>query len=419
LMAEQCIKCQKKIEEIYSVCRDCGERFLSDNIFGMIASPLITSPPIDRYREDSEPLLAIGERPDGELIYQSKERVLEELSSIDIKDMDEDDHEHMERRMNVILAEMGVPKGIDFERYLFSKAETRVFSELFYKLEELEQKFLGQGGNASLYLRVANLFYYSYQKADTGLLHPDFREEIKKDYLEKSEGYYQLSSDIEGNSIHALRNRAYLLLDADRYEKAKEYFQKAIFSGDDDLKTKLGGVEASIKMGELDEAKEELEQLKDEAEADPRFWFLKGEIVSKEDRWGRAIQYYDEALEDQKDFLPAMLAKAELLRERGWSDDAEVMYNSILRLDEEDLDALKGMADVLIQEEKYEEAIGWLDELLAIDPQKKYGWLKKAESLRELEKYDEAVKSYENALKIDSDLEPAIEGKKSVKEKID
>ncbi len=416
-MAERCIKCQEEIDRIYSVCRRCAEEFLSDNIFGVISSPLITSPPMDRYKEDSNPLLGIGERPDGELIYQPGQEVLEEVKSIQVEDMDEDDYRYVERRMNTILAEIGVPKQIDFEKYLFSKAETKVFSELFYKLEAIEKTFSEQSGNASLYLRIANLFHYNYQRADVGLFEPEFREEMKKDYLEKAEGYYQLSSEADDGSIYPLRNRAFLLLDAGDPEKAKEYFQKAVFTGDEDLKTRLGVVEASIKMGELEEAKEDLEPLKEEGEKNPRFWFLKGEIARKEDRWGRAIQFYDNSLENQEGFIPAMLEKADLLRERGWGDDARVFYNNILKLDEENLGALEGMADLYIQKEDHEEAIGWLDEILAIDPQKKDIWVKKAESLRELENYDGAMESYENALKVDSDLKSAIEGKKEIEEK--
>lgn len=416
-MAKQCIKCQEEIDEIYSICRDCGEEFLSENIFGIAASPLITSPPMDRYRKDSEPVLAIGERPEGELIYQPGKKALEELKSISVEDMDKNDYENIERRMNTLLAEIGVSKEIDFKRYLFSKAETKVFSELFYKLEALEQNFSEQSGNGSLYLRLANLFSYSYKKADIGLFDPNFRDEIKQDYLEKAEGYYQLSSDTKDESIYPLRNRAYLLLDADEADKAKEYFQKAVFKGDEDLRTRLGIIEASVIMGELKEAKEEIESLKEDVEKDPKYWFLEGEIARKEDRWGRAIQFYDKSLENQDMFIPAVLAKADLLRERGWDDDAKDLYNRVLRTEEENLQALEGIADILIQEREYEKTIGWLDEVLALDPQKKYIWIKRAESLKELEKYDEAIKSYENALKIDSSFEPAIKGKKSLKEK--
>lgn len=417
-MAKQCIKCKEEIDRIYSVCRKCAEEFLSDNIFGVIASPLITSPPMDRYRDESNPLLAIGERPDGELIYQPGEKVLEEVKSIQVEDMDEKDYKDVERRMNIILAEMGVSKEIDFEKYLFSKAETKVFSQLFYKLEAVEQVFSEVDGNASLYLRVANLFSYSYHKADLGLFEPEFREEIKKDYLEKAEGYYQFSSDADDESIYPLRNRAFLLLEAGDPEKAKEYFQKAIFTGDEDLKTKLGMVEVSVKMDELEEAEEELEPLEDEMEKNPRFWFLKGEIARKEDRWGRAIQFYDKSLENQDEFVPALLAKADLLRERGWTDDARVLYNRISRIDEENLQALEGIADILIRRKEHKEALRWLDDALAVDPQEKYIWVKRADTLKELEKYDDAIESYENALMIDSDLQPAIDGKKEIKEKI-
>lgn len=418
-MVKQCISCQKDIEEIYSICKSCAEEFLSDNIFGMSAEPLITSSPIDRYREDSEPTLAIGERPTGELQYEEGKDVLEELRSIQVEDMDEEDYASTERRMNTILAESGVSKEIDFEKYLFSKAEARAFSELFYTLEDLEHHFSERKGNSSLYLRIGNLFYHSYRKVDTGLFEPSFRERIKNDYVEQAEGYYELSYNTDNSEILSLRNRGFLLLDSGELRRAEEYLKKFLSLDPKNVKAQLGLVDVLLNKGNTEEAEENLEKVIDTDVYSYKRWYLEGEIAREKDKWGRAIQFYDKAIENDEGFLPALLSKADLLMEREWYEDASEVYHKILRTEKENISALEGKGTILTHQEEHERAIGWFEEALAVDPHEKDIWVKTAENLQELERYEEAKKNYENALKIDSDLERAIEGKEECETKIE
>ncbi|MEF8873395.1 MAG: tetratricopeptide repeat protein [Candidatus Thermoplasmatota archaeon] len=413
-MARQCIKCQREISDLASICSECAEEFLSENIFGLVSSPIISSPPIDRYREDSEPVLAIGERPEGDLSFEPGKKVLEEVESWDVEELDEEGYRRVERRMNVILAELGVPKDIDFEKYFYSKKEAEVFSQLYYTLEELEDKFEDKRGFSPLYLRVANLFYYSYKSADTGLFDLDFRKDITDDYKDKAEGFYELAAQIDEHDaeIYPLKNRAFLLLEFGELERAESFFGDALSVDPDDLKSRFGLIETLLEEGKLEEAEEEIERVVERAEEDPQLRFLRGELARKRDKWGRAVQFYNEASESEEDgFVPAMLSKASLFLENEMPERSSDIYEKVIEIDEEDTQALKGLGVAYRAQGESKEALRWFNKALAIDSHDKKLWVKRAEILQEIENFKEAVKDYNNALEIDSGFKPAVEGK--------
>ncbi len=414
-MARQCIKCQREISDLASICSGCAEEFLSENIFGLVCSPTISSPPIDRYREDSDPILAIGERPGLDLNFEPGKKVIEEVESLKLEEMDEKRYERVERRMNVILAELGVPKHIDFEKYFYSKKEAEVFSQLYYALEELENEFEEERGCSSLYLRIANLFYYAYKCADTGLFELDFRKNITDDYKEKAEGFYELSAQIveDESEIYPLRNRAFLLLESAEPERAESFFEEALRIDPDDLESRLGLIETLLEKEELDKVENEMDRVIKTAEEDPQFLFLRGELARKRDKWGRAIQFYKEASEreEKKGFVPAMLSQASLFLENDMSERAADIYEMIVEIDKENIRALNGLGISSKAQGENKEALRWFNKALAIDSHDKDLWVERAEVLQEIGNYQEALKDHNNALEIDSGFERAQEGK--------
>lgn len=424
-MVRECIRCEREISDIASLCSRCAEEFLSDNIFGLIASPLICSPPIDRYKKDSEPILTIGERPEGELIFEPGEKVLEELKSIEIEEIDEKSYERFENRMNVILAEMGVSKDIDFDSYLFSKEDTKVLSQIYYCLEELEHEDQEKKGCSTLYLRLANLFYHSYRCADTSLLELDFKRSIKDDYKEKAEGYYELAVEASGedheDKIYALRNRAYLLLECGETGRAEDIFEEALSIDPDDLKSRLGLVKLFLEEDRLEEAETYIEESMDDFEDVPEGWFLKGELAGKRDRWGRAIQFYNNSLdlEEGKRAVPALLSKGSLFLKNDRLGKAAETFEKVLEMDEENIDALEGLSEIKEKQGDSGEALRWLNKALAEDSHRKDLWTKRADVLKGMGNYKKAVKDYENALKIDSEYGPAVEGKEECMDELE
>ncbi len=418
-MAGRCISCEKDISDLASICSGCSEEFLSENIFAMSASPLISSPAIDRYREDSEPVLTIGERPEDELIFKKGDTVKKELESINIEDIDGKVYERIENRMNVILAELGVPKHIDFEDYRFSKKDTEVFSMLHYKLEELRDELDVEKKNPALYLRMANLFYHSFRCVDDSLFELDFRKKIRDDFRDNAEHYYEeaFGSD-QGVFLYSLRNRAHLLLENGEFERAKDLFEEALAVEPDDLKSRLGLVSLLLEERQLEECEDELEDLREEFEEDPEVWYLRGELARARDKWGLAIQFFDRGLEKQDEFVPAMVSKGQLFYENDMLERGRGIFEEVLELEKENLQALKGLIKVLEKQGKSAETLKCLNRALAVESHDEGLWMKRGKVLQDLGNYEEALKDFQNALEIDSDLEEARKSIEDCMEKI-
>lgn len=419
-MAGRCISCEKDISDLASICSGCSEEFLSENIFAMSASPLISDPVIDRYREDSEPVLTIGERPEDELIFEEGDTVKKELESIKIEDIDGKVYERIENRMNVILAELGVPKHIDFEGYRFSKKDTEVFSMLYYKLEELRDELDVEKKNPSLYLRLANLFYHSFRCVDDSLFELDFRKKIKDDFKDNAEHYYEEASGADqGVFLYSLRNRAHLLLENGEFEKAKDLLEEALAVEPDDLKSRLGLVSLLLEEEHLEECEEELEDLTEEFEEDPEVWYLRGELARARDKWGLAIQFFDRGLDKEEGFVPAMVSKGQLFYENEMLERAGRIFEDVLELEEENLQAMKGSIKVLEEQGKSAETLRLLNRALAVESHDVELWMKRGKTLQGLGNYEGAVKDFQNALEIDSDLEEASKRIEDCMEKIE
>ncbi len=411
-MVRECIKCRSEVSEIASICSGCVEDFLSENIFGMAASPLISSPPMDRYREDSDPFLAVGERPEGEVIFEPGKKVQDELNTI-LEDLD---YDSIENKMNIIMAELGVSKDIDFDNYLFSKKDTKVLSQLYYKLEELEHEVEKMSGEPNLYLRIANLFYYSYRCADTSLFELDARKSITNDYKEKAEGYYEFAAQKKRESIYPLKNRAFLLMEEGELESAESYFRAALSIDSKDLETRAGLAGLLLKEKRLEEAEIEIEKIMDEFEEDPHIWFLKGELYRKKDAWGRAIQFYNKSEDHEEEFIPALISRAYLFLEHDMVSKAMDDFEKVLESDDENIQALEGLGLCFEKKGKGEEAIRYINEALTIDSHREDIWVKRGEMLQKRGDHEEAVKDFSNALEIDKGYRRAIDGKnKSMK----
>ncbi len=416
-MIGECVRCAKSIGDVYLICEECSEEMFSKNVFWINASPIISSPVIDRYKEDSEPVIGIGERPGDEIQYREGPSTLQEIKDFQHEDMDKEDYLRIEQRMNNILAELGVLKELDFDSYRFSKEDLRVFSEIFFTMEEVDLDFLGEKGESSLYVRMGNLFYYTTKNVDSSYFEPTFREEAMRNFYEEAESYYQLALDIDEENLHAHINGGDLSLYMEEYDQAKDHFEMALENGaDQGIERDL--IRAYIGAGDLQEAEDRLEDLLEDEPEDPEIWYLKGEIARKRDRWGGAIQFYNKATSNDDDYIDAYLKNGEVLLQKEMYSEADQIYDLLLQKDDDLLDAWFGKAQALLGQDKWGGAFQCLNETLSRDPQIKEGWKYMGDIYQERGEYQKALQSYDRALTIDENYTAAVKAKESCKEKL-
>lgn len=393
-MTNQCIKCEKEIEDYYDLCTECAKDAFSENIFWIACDPLISKPVINRFRDHSETILTIGERPT-EILFEQGQTVEEEIGTFNPKS--EKEYKIIHEKMNSTLGEMGVSKEFKKENYLFSKKDMKVFSNLFLKLEKIERDFSDTKGLASLYLRFGNLFFYNAMKSDIGIFEPEFRDKIVNDMFKESEGFYTLAIQSDQNDPIFHKNMGKLLLRKDEADRAIESIESSL-ELEESLESKKLLVKALIKSGNLEETEAKLEEL----DEDDDYWLLKGDIAKARGGWGRSIQFYEESSGDK-----AYIKKADLFLQNERYEPALEAYSEYLKRDENNHKALKAKARCLFELNRKEEALNHMKKSISIDPQDDEKWFMLGDMMEDKEETDEARKAFQNATEINPENKDA------------
>lgn len=415
-MEEECLKCGTETGKLHSICDDCAQSLFSENIFWIASSPVIGPPVTDRYKKDSEPILRIGDIPDDEVVFKEGEKTVDELKNIDVEDMEPEDYESIQGRMDTIMTELGITEEYEPDNYLFSKETVQVFSEIFYTLEEIEHKFKKRKGLPSLYMRLANLFYYTMERADIPAFSPDMRKKITDDLFKEAEGYYQMAIDITEDYLLPYLNRGHLLLEKGEYSSARDQFENAL-DIEEDLRVRKKLIESLIGLDELDRAEELVNELNKRSKEDAELWFLKGEVAREDDRWGGALQFYNQAMKFGMDSSQLYERKCDILSEREMYTQLNDLCDDYIDEDESNPTIWFFKADSLMEMDQWGGALQCVNDALSIDPQMAEAWNLRGKILKERGDFEEAIDNLDNALKLDPGLKEA-EGNKDEAKKM-
>lgn len=415
-MTDECIRCDKEVGDLYLICTECTEDLFAESLFWIASSERIGDPVIDRYKKDSEPVLTIGERPGNELEFIPGDKTLDEVKKITEGGMDSMGKSSIYQRLNTIMAEMGVLKEVDFDRYIFSNRDIEVFSEIFYFLDGEDKK--GDDELYPLLLRMANLLHYTVKKVDDSAFKPALRDELIDDFYNRAERYYERVLEFSEDDPIPLRNRGLLNLYMEDYSKSKEYFSQALEADGSDLEANLGMIKVMLQTGDIEKIEDRLNPLLDSNPEDPEVWFLKGEESRLKGRWGGAIQFYNQALSQDDNYTEAQLMKGKVLEENDMLEKADDIFDLLLDIDDWNEEAWLAKAKALYSLGKWGGSIQCLDEALTIDSQLDEAWELRGDILSDQGLYQEAVAAYENTLKINPELENVVEKKERCEESL-
>ncbi len=410
-MIGNCIRCEKDISDVYLVCTECAKSKFEENIFWIATSSVIGNPVTDRYREDSVPTLTIGERPGDELEFMPGKPTIDEVENL----LNDDNPERILSKMNTILAELGISNDINFDNYIFSPKDVKIFSEILYLFESMEHPSDGLRELGDVYLKLANLFYYNAECADISAFEPEFRKSIVEDFLNQAISYYQEALARTQDSTVA-RNLGLLYLSIPEYSDAEENFRRALGLDENDIKAKVGFAELLFETGEHDTANQIIDKLITQDRDNSRLWYLKAKSTQEDGRWGGAVQLYDQAFNRDRNFTEALIMKGRVLIDEGMYEEANRVFDQLIDKDDFNADAWYWKAKVLYIMEKWGGALQSIHETLSIDSQLLEGWELKGDILFEREVYEEAILAYDNALEIEPDSKDILE-KRQISEK--
>ena len=119
-----------------------------------------------------------------------------------------------------------------------------------------------------------------------------------------------------------------------------------------------------------------------------------------------------------RDDRAAQLQSALVLHQQGHFDEAEVLYQKILRDQPEHFDALQLLATIAAQKKRFEEAVALFDRALKINPDHPNMLNNRGVALKALTRYEEALWSYDKALALKPDYADACYNRAFVLKKL-
>ena len=108
------------------------------------------------------------------------------------------------------------------------------------------------------------------------------------------------------------------------------------------------------------------------------------------------------------------LTKAVALHQKGERDQAQKIYEEIIKNEPQFFDAIQLLGVVLLQKELFQDALKRFDEALKISEQQPSVWSNRGMALKGLGKFDEALKSIDRAIKIDPNFAESFYNKGNV-----
>lgn len=145
-------------------------------------------------------------------------------------------------------------------------------------------------------------------------------------------------------------------------------------------------------------------------------WMMKGRILTYLGRYDESLQAYDMASNIDRSKpetqVPPLMAKAYTLMAMDRYDEAEKVYESIVKLNISTSENAKpidtgfilsngwrGEGNALTKLGRYDEAIQAYDKAIELNSENApYAWTGKGNALRDMKRYDDAIDAYDNAL---------------------
>jgi tetratricopeptide (TPR) repeat protein len=190
---------------------------------------------------------------------------------------------------------------------------------------------------------------------------------------------YEELRKLDPRSLDAIRGVARSYLDEGKPSEAREFLRSAIptIPPDADLFLLLGEAEAAL--GSLPNATEVLRKAVGTLPRSTDLWVRLGELSVRQESWESAAEAYGHAH----------------------------------ALDGKNVDLLLRWASSTERAGRASEALALADQATALAPGSKQAWTGRGTALLALSRPDEARQSFERALALDSDFEPAKEGKRA------
>lgn len=171
-----------------------------------------------------------------------------------------------------------------------------------------------------------------------------------------------------------------------QFGKAVEQFERAGKSDPNNYIFPHKEGYAYLRKGVMKNARQAIEQsIKLKADYAPNYYLL-GQIHLLASENDIAMGYFEKALSLDKDYIDALLGKADALAKLGKLKEAVTAYQQVIALDEENINAVYSQGRVYLKLKQFEKAKKSAERSLSIKPNWERGMMLLGEALRGLGK---------------------------------
>lgn len=393
-----CVNCGKSIEAGNYICEKCTEDAISQHRIGSSLA-MCSSAQSDIFFNTSTILdVEQAMSPESLNLFSSeaeKRPYPEEFFDIDKATADRG--EWLLKGYVRMLKNIDLPFDLEEKSLpIFTDKDLSIAEKVLKGAEVLENKF-PDFFDIDLYILLGSL-HYSLGFSGSGVITIADEEY----HINKAEEFYDKALSIDTNSLPARKNKAKLLLKIGEYEDALEslnWILSNLKPPGDDLSVVLNKGIALLELDRLDEASECFDGVLDRNPTNAEAWFRKGNILRNTDRWGGAIQCFNEAIKHDLKREDIRIAMVELYIANGKYKDATDRLSEVLKMNISDPYAWYLQGIVFSKIGRWGAAVQCFNTALTINPYHVKSWKAKGDLLAGGNRYDEALDCYENALK--------------------
>lgn len=186
----------------------------------------------------------------------------------------------------------------------------------------------------------------------------------------------------------------------DKYDEAKEYFQKAIDEDSHYIDSYINMAQVYIMQDDYDSAKKYLERAILIDKKCAVVYFHLGNIELLQNNTENARTFYAKAISLGYDNIQIYINLAADAEERGDSETAISYYNRVIAIDKFNAFSKARKAQILITTKRYPEALKVCDNLIELNPDVFEGYHYKFAILSELNKYEQAEDVLDRAIQL-------------------
>lgn len=223
----------------------------------------------------------------------------------------------------------------------------------------------------------------------------------RRKYDEAKDEFFKAKS-LNANDILMSTGNGKLALMAGDIAGAVTSFRAALVEDPSDITAKLGMADTLIRQDKIQDAQSIIEPLVQSHSNNPKVYYLLGTIALSIKQYEKAMPNLEKAIELDKEFIEAYVAKATVFMETEKTDEAMKTLDAAAASVPKSALIKLTLADGHAKNEDYSSAIVNLDEALEIEPQNPVIHFKMAQMYRKMEELEDAQNALDEVSSIDS-----------------